>query len=848
MQPILLAMKTTSFIRHWCVALLLVFSISVKAQLTEFAEYYWDNNPGSAVSMSLNSGGFNSAFIEAIAQSSASLSEGVHSLHVRVRGTDGNWSTPFKTMISVAQPTQVRNLEISLARYYFDNSVGSAINMVAFNGNYTKAYEQASAVAPNALSVGMHSLHVQVQGGDGSWSTPFTTMISIAEQALARNLEISMARYYFDNNLGSAINMVAFNGNYTKAYEQASAVAPNALSVGMHSLHVQVQGGDGTWSTPFTTMISIAEQALARNLEISMARYYFDNNSGSAVNMVAFNGNYTKAYEQALAVAPNALSVGMHSLHVQVQGGDGTWSTPFTTMISIAEQALARNLEISMARYYFDNNSGSAVNMVAFNGNYTKAYEQASAVATNTLSVGMHSLHVQVQGGDGTWSTPFTTMISVAEQAVARSIRIQMAEVFFDVDPGEGNATALVAFDGNFNNAFEAAFGTVSSATLTTGQHSINVRIRGEDGLWSNVFRTMVYVDPCTSSPVVEINVEGPLLLCDNDSTMVSATPGMVAYEWYRGVTLVGTNQNLWISEPGYYYVVGFDDENCPGASNGLVVTGIGTPVATITPSGPLEFCSGNSVTLNATSGFANYLWSNGQNGPSIVVNSTGDYSVTATTAGGCSSVSNTLSVQVFQGPSAPEVTINGDLSFCAGGSVQLASSYATGIQWNTGETTQSITVSQTGNYQVVYTDNEGCQSTSEIISVLVGSPNAQLAFSGDVEICEGQTLYIDPNFGGANYQWYKDGTIIQSGFDPSIGLNQTGYYWLVATDVQGCTAESDSIHLIVNPAATATISVIDGTTTFCTGGSVTLEASNGASWQWSNGATTQQVEITSSA
>jgi methionine-rich copper-binding protein CopC len=498
MQHILLAMKTKSLIRHWCVVvLLLVFSFTARAQITEFAEYYWDNNPGSAVGMSLTSGGFNATFIEAITQSSASLSQGTHSLHVRVRGADGTWSTPFVTMISVDPATPVRSTSVSLARYYFDNNEGSAVNMVAFNGNFTKAYEQATATNANALSAGVHSLHVQVLGADGSWSTPFTTMFSVAELAQARPVEISLARYYFDNNGGSAINMVAFNGNFTKAYEQATATNANALSQGVHSLHVQVQGADGSWSTPFTTMISVSAPAQARSVEISMARYYFDNNEGSAVNMVAFNGNFTKAYEQATASNANALSAGVHSLHVQVLGADGAWSTPFTTMISVMELAQARSVEISLARYYFDNNEGSAINMIAFNGNFTKAYEQATATNANALIAGVHSLHVQVLGADGAWSTPFTTMISVAEQAVARSIRIQLAEMFFDVDPGEGNATALVAFDGSFNTAFEAAFGTVNSAVLDTGQHSINVRFLGEDGVWSNIFRTMIYIDPC---------------------------------------------------------------------------------------------------------------------------------------------------------------------------------------------------------------------------------------------------------------------------------------------------------------------------------------------------------------
>ena len=49
-----------------------------------------------------------------------------------------------------------------------------------------------------------------------------------------------------------------------------------------------------------------------------------------------------------------------------------------------------------------------------------------------------------------------------------------------------------------------------------------------------------------------------------------------------------------------------------------------------------------------------------------------------------------------------------------------------------------------------------------------------------------------------------------------------------------------------VNAPPTATITP-SGPTTFCTGGSVTLTASAGSSYLWSNGATTQAINVTSS-
>ena len=61
-----------------------------------------------------------------------------------------------------------------------------------------------------------------------------------------------------------------------------------------------------------------------------------------------------------------------------------------------------------------------------------------------------------------------------------------------------------------------------------------------------------------------------------------------------------------------------------------------------------------------------------------------------------------------------------------------------------------------------------------------------------------------------------------------------------------GCERTSNPTVVTVKPAATSTITP-SGPTTFCAGGSVTLTASAGASYLWSNGATTQSIAATAS-
>ena len=57
------------------------------------------------------------------------------------------------------------------------------------------------------------------------------------------------------------------------------------------------------------------------------------------------------------------------------------------------------------------------------------------------------------------------------------------------------------------------------------------------------------------------------------------------------------------------------------------------------------SFCIGQSINLNAGSGFSTYQWSTGSTASQILVNTTGMYSVVATTQEGCKSF-DTLQIQ----------------------------------------------------------------------------------------------------------------------------------------------------------------------------------------------------------
>lgn len=129
------------------------------------------------------------------------------------------------------------------------------------------------------------------------------------------------------------------------------------------------------------------------------------------------------------------------------------------------------------------------------------------------------------------------------------------------------------------------------------------------------------------------------------------------------------TNQPINAS----YLVVSYFEGETGGCGTSRVVNFIvnPTPVITVTPNGPTSFCAGGSVTLTATAG-ASYLWSNGQQSQSITVTQAGNYSVTVTSATGCSNSSAPVAVTVNALPSTPVISTSGPTTVCEGSPVTL--------------------------------------------------------------------------------------------------------------------------------------------------------------------------------
>lgn len=237
----------------------------------------------------------------------------------------------------------------------------------------------------------------------------------------------------------------------------------------------------------------------------------------------------------------------------------------------------------------------------------------------------------------------------------------------------------------------------------------------------------------------------------------------------------------------------------------------------TTTPSS--SACLGDTITLTATPG-TSYLWNNGQTTQSIIVMSSGIYSVSVTSVVGCNLVSDPKIITINSRP-ASTVSISGSTTFCQGNSVLLTASTGTLYNWNTSSTTSSVNVTSSGNYWVTVTNASGCSTISDTVSVIV-NPLPVLNIPVSSNLCNGDTIYIDAGAGFTSYLWNTSATTQQ------IAVTQAGNYSVTVTNEFSCqNTDVTSINLIQNPVADYTYTVNNGTVNF------TNTSSNSNTYYW---------------
>ncbi len=285
-------------------------------------------------------------------------------------------------------------------------------------------------------------------------------------------------------------------------------------------------------------------------------------------------------------------------------------------------------------------------------------------------------------------------------------------------------------------------------------------------------------------------------------------------------VTNASTSTNI--------YRWNFTNGTCTTAYDSVIVTD--TCHATITASGDTTFCSGNSVTLSASTG-TSYLWSTGATTQAITASVMGTYTVIIGISGGGTTDASVL-ITVLPLP-VPSITIPSIL--CEQTAFSLSASGGSSYLWSTGSTAVSInqTINSAATYTITVTAANGCTASTSAVITPNSKPTPNI--SGATSFCPGSSTTLDAGSGYTFYNW-SNGASTQT-----FSVNTVGTFTVTVTNSNGCSGTAN-VTTTLNPNLAPSIS---GGLSICAGSSTTLDVGNGyTSYNWSNGATTQTISV----
>lgn len=343
------------------------------------------------------------------------------------------------------------------------------------------------------------------------------------------------------------------------------------------------------------------------------------------------------------------------------------------------------------------------------------------------------------------------------------------------------------------------------------------------------------------STGAITINQTAP---CDQDyavwgpfNSLSAACAGLTAAPVSCNFSAATGNVfTLPAATPGQIFIMLFTNfGGCTGNVNITESAGGGTltcvPVCAVTASNLGPYCTGTTITLNATAatGATGYAWT-GPNGftatgqnvtiPSCTAAMAGVYTVTATGAATC-----TGSTTVVVNPT-PTMNPTSNSPVCVGSPLTLCSGAPVGalVAWtgpayaalNPCPTIVSATAAMTGNYTVTVLLN-GCQA-QQILPVVV-NPAPTVTPISPITLCSGATVPAQTFTGTpatATYTWTNNQTSIGlaasgNGGLPSFTATNNSATPVVATvsvvpHLGTCNGTASNFTITVNPAPTITV------------------------------------------
>src|SRR5574343_501521 len=217
----------------------------------------------------------------------ASITTGLHAIHIRFKDNHGVWSSVQSNFFMKA-PNEVSFLPaLTKVEYWFDGDYG---NMTSGTLAPQQQLSFVQSVSTNGLSDGLHTVHFRFEDANGSWSSVLSQFFLKQGNPSSLTEDLIQYEYWFDNDYASAI------------------------SNGVHVVRFRFKSPSQHWSSFPSNFFLKQENDIVAPNELQEMEYWFDTMYVNKIN-VPLAGNTIESIQSAIDAT--TLVNGLHTMNVR---------------------------------------------------------------------------------------------------------------------------------------------------------------------------------------------------------------------------------------------------------------------------------------------------------------------------------------------------------------------------------------------------------------------------------------------------------------------------------------------------------------------------------------------------
>ncbi len=375
----------------------------------------------------------------------------------------------------------------------------------------------------------------------------------------------------------------------------------------------------------------------------------------------------------------------------------------------------------------------------------------------------------------GTYEIQLIAKTSQCADTYTRIVRI-VDPVYPQLGPDDTLCSPFThVLDANINTeAISWNTGEIGSR-ITVNKEGLYIATYQKEGC---AYKDSVYLTEDLDFPELPLDT----IFCNNDPFIYTIDAGarFKKFKWNTNEV----TQTIATSTPGLHYVDVTTSNGCVYRDsmyiNQQLPPALNLRDTLVCPGFPGRFDAGSDEVI--------YTWSTGETNATISPMAAGSYWVTIFD-GRCYNYDTATLENVDVGPYG----LPNDTAFCNKVFMVLnpGSQFAR-YQWNTGESTPTITVQDRGSYSVILTSKEGCIVSD---SMRIGlNPLPTINLGPDTTVCQAINPVLDPGPGIA-YLWQDESS------ERTLTAYESGIYHVMLTDHNGCI-NGDTIEIFKDPNA----------------------------------------------